>query len=90
MRSLWAERKELEMRAESLREWLHHERLILWADWQLVLNSVLRGPIGTGARRALSAVRGLRGAPPRGPAAVEPDASAPTSGRSIAPESSPF
>jgi len=87
MRSLWAERKELQMRAESLREWLHHERLMLWADWQLVLNSVLRGPIGTGARRALSAVRGLRGAP-RGPADVEPGASAPTSSRSIAPESS--
>lgn len=87
MRALWAERKELEMRAESLREWLHHERLILWADWQLVLNSVLRGPIGTGARRALSAVRGLRGAgtPPREPAHVEPDASPPASGRPIAP-----
>ena len=62
MRSLWAERKALELRAESLREWLQHERVMLWADWQLVLNSVLRGPIGTGARRALSAVRGLRGA----------------------------
>jgi hypothetical protein len=66
MRSLWAERKALEMRAESLREWLHHERLMLWASWQLVLNSVLRGPVGTGARRVLSKVRGLRspGGPP--------------------------
>jgi hypothetical protein len=61
MRSLWAERKALEMRAESLREWLHHERVMLWADWQLVLNSVLRGPIGTGARRVLTRVRGMRG-----------------------------
>lgn len=90
MRSLWAERKELQMRAESLREWVHHERLMLWADWQLVLNSVLRGPVGTGARRALSAVRGLRGAgtPPRGPTEGEPEPSAPASGRPIAPESS--
>jgi hypothetical protein len=80
MRSLWAERKALEMRAESLREWLHHERMMLWADWQLVLNSVLRGPVGSGARRMLSAVRGMRGPGGPPPTGGNPEESAAKSG----------
>jgi hypothetical protein len=31
-----------------------------WAFWQRVLNALLRGPVGTTARRMLSRVRGRR------------------------------
>ena len=60
MRSLWSERRSLETPAESVREWLHHRALLLWARWQRVLNAVLRGPIGRTSRRALSVFRGWR------------------------------
>jgi len=58
MRSLWAERRELLAPADSPSEWLHRQLLLGWAAWQRVLNAVLRGPIGHGARRVLSAFRG--------------------------------
>jgi hypothetical protein len=60
MRSLWSERRSLQGSAGSLGEYVHHQRLLIWAAWQHVLNAVLRGPIGTGARRLLSRVRGWR------------------------------
>lgn len=60
MRSLWSERRALESPAESPGEWLHRKLLLAWAFWQRVLNAVLRGPIGSGARKALSVVRGRR------------------------------
>jgi hypothetical protein len=63
MRALWAERRKLQMPPESLRDALEHRLLLLWADWQLVLNAVLRGPIGTYARRVLSFIRGYRARP---------------------------
>jgi hypothetical protein len=60
MRALWAERRALETPAESLRELLHHKLVLLWGNWQIVLNVVLRGPIGRWARRCLSFFRGRR------------------------------
>jgi hypothetical protein len=60
MRSLWDERRSFETPAESLREFFHHQLLLLWGHWQIVLNAVLRGPIGRGARQLLSAFRGRR------------------------------
>ena len=58
MRSLWSERRSLETPADGAREWLHRHLLVAWAAWQRVLNAVLRGPVGTAARRVLSLVRG--------------------------------
>jgi hypothetical protein len=61
MRSLWAERRALEAPPDNVSELVHHQLLLLWANWQLVLNMALRGPIGGLGRRYLSFVRGLRG-----------------------------
>lgn len=58
MRSLWTERRTLRAPAESPGEWVHRKVLVAWAAWQRVLNAVLRGPIGMGARRLLSVFRG--------------------------------
>lgn len=60
MRSLWNERRSLETSPDSLGEWLHRWALVAWARWQRVLNAVLRGPIGSAARRVLSLSRGRR------------------------------
>jgi hypothetical protein len=60
MRSLWSERRSLQAPAESPGEWLHRKLLVAWALWQRVLNSVLRGPLGSAARKTLSALRGRR------------------------------
>ncbi len=60
MRSLWAERRALQAPPDSIGEWLHRQLLLSWAQWQRVLNAVLRGPLGTAARRVLSLFRGLR------------------------------
>jgi len=60
MRELWAERRTLQTPPDGLREIVHRQLLLRWADWQLVLNSAMRGPIGNGARRVLSFARGLR------------------------------
>jgi hypothetical protein len=60
MRSLWAERRALEAPADSIGEWVHRQLLASWAQWQRVLNAVLRGPVGTAARRVLSLFRGFR------------------------------
>lgn len=81
MRALWAERRTLQTPPDGLREHLHRQLLLRWADWQLVLNSAMRGPVGTVGRRALSFVRGLR-APVTpvnpAPSAVDEDKSRPT------------
>jgi hypothetical protein len=58
MRSLWSERQALKLPADSLSEWAHRQMLVGWASWQRVLNAVLRGPLGTMARRVLSFFRG--------------------------------
>jgi dipeptidyl aminopeptidase/acylaminoacyl peptidase len=58
MRSLWSERQALAAPADSVGEWLHRKGLIAWAAWQRVLNVILRGPLGRGARRLLSLFRG--------------------------------
>jgi hypothetical protein len=60
MRSLWAERRALEAPADSVGEWVHRQLMASWAQWQRVLNAVLRGPVGTAARRVLSLFRGFR------------------------------
>jgi hypothetical protein len=60
MRSLWSERRSLEAPADSAGEWLHRQMLVAWAMWQRVLNALLRGPLGSAARKALSVVRGRR------------------------------
>jgi hypothetical protein len=58
LRSLWSERRSLELPADSVGEWARRLLLLAWAAWQRVLNAVLRGPIGKAARRVLSAFRG--------------------------------
>jgi hypothetical protein len=60
LRSLWAERRALAAPAGNLNERLHQALLLLWGDWQLVLNSVLRGPIGKLGRQLLSFARQLK------------------------------
>lgn len=60
MRSLWSERRSLQAPADSVGEWLHRQVLLAWALWQRVLNTLLRGPVGSAARKTLSAVRGRR------------------------------
>jgi hypothetical protein len=60
MRSLWLERRTLEAAPSNLSELVNQQMLLLWADWQLVLNSALRGPLGAAGRRYLSIVRGIR------------------------------
>lgn len=60
MRSLWSERRALESPPDSAGEWLHRRLLVGWAFWQRVLNAVLRGPVGSAARKMLSLVRGRR------------------------------
>jgi hypothetical protein len=60
MRSLWSERRALEAPADSAGEWVHRHLLRGWALWQRVLNAVLRGPVGSAARKMLSLVRGRR------------------------------
>jgi len=60
MRSLWSERRSLQSPAESAGEWLHRRLMVAWALWQRVLNAVLRGPVGSAARKTLSLVRGRR------------------------------
>jgi hypothetical protein len=60
MRVLWAERRSLQTPAESLREFLHNKFVLLWGNWQIVLNVMLRGPVGRWARRCLSLIRGRR------------------------------
>lgn len=70
MRELWSERRSLETAPDSLGEVLHRLRMRVWARWQRVLNAVLRGPVGTWARRLVSAFRGRRARPappPEGP-----------------------
>jgi hypothetical protein len=57
-RSLWSERQALKLPADSVGEWAHRQLLVGWASWQRVLNVLLRGPIGTAARRVLSFFRG--------------------------------
>lgn len=64
MRTLWAERKRLRAAPASPREAVQRQMAFLWAEWQVVLNAVLRGPIGFWARRLLSLFRGRR-LPPR-------------------------
>lgn len=74
MRSLWAERRALEAPPGSFAEWLHQKRSALWAEWQVVLNAVLRGPVGLGARRLVSKLRGMRPAvPAEGDVSAEPN-----------------
>lgn len=77
MRSLWSERRALEAPADSPGEWLHRELLRMWAIWQRVLNAVLRGPLGSAARKGLSVVRGRRLARANASNA-EPNAALPT------------
>ncbi len=60
MRLLWSERRSLQHPAGGAGEWLRRRLIAFWADWQRVLNAVLRGPIGVGARRAVSLFRGFR------------------------------
>lgn len=60
LRELWAERRQLGTPPDSPQEWMRQKSLLLWADWQLALNAASRGPVGTGARKALSYVRGQR------------------------------
>ena len=60
LRTSWAERRALGGPPANLRERLHHALLLLWGDWQLVLNRVLRGPIGRWGRRLLSFTRQIR------------------------------
>ncbi|HTV20861.1 MAG TPA: hypothetical protein VMG12_19385 [Polyangiaceae bacterium] len=60
MRSLWSERRSLTSPADSVGEWIHRRMLFGWALWQRVLNAVLRGPVGSAARKMLSLVRGRR------------------------------
>lgn len=76
MRSLWSERQALKLPADSLSEWAHRQLLVGWASWQRVLNSVLRGPIGRMARRALSFLRGRQSR--RVDSGSEPNPSLPT------------
>ena len=75
MRSLWSERRSLTTPADSASEWLHRQAMSLWAQWQRVLNAVLRGPIGRSARRLLSVVRGRR---LRGGSGSDPNRALPT------------
>ncbi|MET0411802.1 MAG: hypothetical protein ABW217_10935 [Polyangiaceae bacterium] len=72
MRELWAERRSLETPPDGLRELVNRQLLLRWADWQLVLNSAMRGPVGSLARRVLSFTRGLRA--PVTPVTPAPDA----------------
>lgn len=60
LRELWAERRQLGTPPDSPQEWLRQKSLLLWADWQLALNAASRGPVGTGARKVLSYLRGQR------------------------------
>ncbi|MEY4550294.1 MAG: hypothetical protein RL685_6489 [Pseudomonadota bacterium] len=60
LRELWAERRQLGTAPEGVQEWLRQRSLLLWADWQLALNAVSRGPVGTAARKALCFLRGRR------------------------------
>lgn len=80
VRTLWKERRALRAPAESVAEWLHRRLLVAWAAWQRVLNAVLRGPIGSAARRVLSQFRGWRGRSAAGqsePPALPPRATEP-------------
>jgi hypothetical protein len=74
MRSLWTERRTLLAPADSPGEWIHRKLLVAWAAWQRIMNAVLRGPIGMGARRMLSAFRGwnLKGNDGTGKRALPP------------------
>jgi hypothetical protein len=76
MRSLWSERRSLTTPAESVGEWVHRRALLFWAQWQRVLNAVLRGPVGRAARRTLSVFRGWR---LRGGTSSDPNRALPTS-----------
>jgi hypothetical protein len=71
MRTLWSERKQLRAAPAGAREALRQQMSFLWAEWQVVLNAVLRGPIGVFARRMLSLFRGRRLPPRLGPLSPE-------------------
>jgi hypothetical protein len=71
MRELWSERRSLQAPPDSFGELVHRLRLRVWAQWQHVLNAVLRGPIGSWGRRLVSFFRGRRARP-----ALAPEASA--------------
>ncbi len=60
LRELWSERRHLGTPPDGAREWLRQKSLLFWADWQLALNAVSRGPVGTAARKGLSFVRERR------------------------------
>ena len=77
MRSLWSERRSLQAPADSVGEWIHRRLLFGWALWQRVLNAILRGPVGSGARKTLSLVRGRR-LPRAEPADDPPNGALPT------------
>ncbi len=77
LRELWAERRELGTPPDGPREWLRRKWLLLWADWQLALNAASHGPVGTGARKVLSFLRGRRARATRAPGEA---ASAPSRG----------
>lgn len=66
LRELVQERRQLNTRRPSLLARGRKLLTLLWAQWQVVLNSVLRGPVGNWARGTLTLLRGRRrvGAPP--------------------------
>ena len=57
---LTRERRALNATPETTAERVRKLSVLGWDHWQLVLNVVLRGPIGVGARKLLRIVRGLR------------------------------
>jgi hypothetical protein len=67
LRELWAERRQLGTPPDGPQEWLRQKSLLLWADWQLALNAVSRGPVGTAVRKGLSFARGRRPHAPQAP-----------------------
>jgi hypothetical protein len=68
VRSLRAERRALAQASpDDRRAWMRRRAVLLWDQWQIVLNSVLRGPVGTCGRLLLKFTR-------RGSLRVDPDA----------------